>query len=520
VEAFGDHCLDIPYMSLADLLEMHRRRDASKTAIVDISHGSQINFGQLDQIVTDIAVFLKSCGISKGSRILVLSRPRLEVLLIWLGVWRMGAIICPFEIEINAKQMESLVATLDPSLILHHKDVNLEGLIPPRCMANCVRFGNWFTVDLEDEFFQSLPSGSNKLDVSERNDPADIAACVCTSGTTGRPKIVVFNHAAYWMNGLDTIDFFGITEDDNTLEYRSFGWVSSQVASLMPFLLKGPTMHIAKRFSHSRFFEWIINYGITFSVGVPTVLNMLLNRPVVHARGQTTLQRMSCSTAPLTEQQWKQFEEMYGINILQFYGVSETGVVCGNRHYRRKLGTIGYPSLHQEVRIIDHDGRECAVNTEGEITIGGPKLAIGYLLDDGSIDPLLRNRIGTGDLGIRDFDGFVRITGRTKDLIISGGSKIAPLEIEEIIMRHSEVSEVAALGVPDEIYGEVIVCYAVAKSYRLSEATLIEHCTVHLPPAKRPKQIYIVPELPRSDRGKVLRDKLRNEWNKANQIIR
>ena len=517
-EAFGDHHLDMPYETLADLLERHRKRDATKTAIVDISHGTQIDFGQLDQIATDIAVHLKSLGITKGSRVLVLSHPRIEVLLIWFGLWRMGAVVCPFEVEINAKQMEALVAALNPSLILHHKDIDIAELTGEACgAAPRIRFGNWSGVDDEDEFFRRLQTGSSKSDVPERNEPADIAACVCTSGTTARPKIVVFNHAAYWMNGLDTLDFFGITEDDKTLEYRSFGWVSCQVASLMPFLLKGPTMHVARRFSQSQFFEWVENHGITFSVGVPTVLNMLLNRPVSTARGQTTLRRMSCSTAPLTEQQWKQFEDMYGISILQFYGVSETGVVCGNRHYRRKLGAIGYPSLHQEVRIVDRDGAECPIGSEGEITIGGPKLAVGYLLDDGTIDPLLGNRIGTADLGIKDADGFIRITGRTKDIIIRGGTKIAPLEIEETILKLPEVSEVATVGVPDDIYGEAVVCFAVAKNDLLTETAILDHCNRYLPSAKRPKQIYIVSELPRNDRGKVLRDKLKDEWTKANQ---
>ena len=134
----------------------------------------------------------------------------------------------------------------------------------------------------------------------ERNDAADTACIFCTSGTTARPKIVIYNHAAYWMNGLDTLEFLGLTEDDRTLEYRSFGWNSAQVVSLLPFLQKGLTMHIAKRFSHSRFFEWVQKYGITFSAGVPTVLNMLLNKPIGYtAKDVPTLRLMSCSTAPL-----------------------------------------------------------------------------------------------------------------------------------------------------------------------------------------------------------------------------
>jgi acyl-CoA synthetase (AMP-forming)/AMP-acid ligase II len=192
--------------------------------------------------------------------------------------------------------------------------------------------------------------------------------------------------------------------------------------------------------------------------------------------------------------------------------MSETGWVCGNRHYAKKMGTVGLPALHQELVITDGSGQECPPDVEGEITVGGPQMAIGYLLDDGSIDPVLGKRIKTGDLGMKDNEGFVRVTGRTKDLIIRGGVNIAPLEIDEILLKHTGVAEAAAVGVPDKIYGEEVICYVVAKDKALTEAAVLEHSRKFLPPAKTPKQVLIVADLPKSDRGKVLRDKLREDW--------
>jgi acyl-coenzyme A synthetase/AMP-(fatty) acid ligase len=360
--------------------------------------------------------------------------------------------------------------------------------------------------------FSNLPRGDAAA-LPERNDAADTACIFCTSGTTARPKIVIYNHAAYWMNGLDTLECLGLTADDRTLEYRSFGWNSAQVLSLLPFLQKGLTLHLAKRFSHSRFFEWIQKHGITFSAGVPTVLNMLLNKPIGYtAKDIPTLRLMSCSTAPLTAQQWVQFEEMYGVTLLQMYGMSETGWICGNRTYAKKMGTVGLPMVHQELKVVDGAGAECPPGTEGEITVGGPQMAIGYLLDDGSIDPLLGKRIKTGDLGIKDEEGFIRVSGRSKDLIIRGGVNIAPLEIDEVLIKHPGVAEAAAVGVPDKIYGEEVVCYVVPKAAGLTAPSVLEHCGKFLPPAKTPKEVLIVPDLPKSDRGKVLRDKLRDDW--------
>ncbi|MBM3531105.1 MAG: acyl--CoA ligase [Alphaproteobacteria bacterium] len=519
---FGDHTLGIPYEPVADLLAKYARRDPQKTAIVDLESGTSIAFGALERKAVDIATWLKSRGVGKGDRVLVLADEFIEKLLIWMGVWRIGAVMCPFNLEINEKQMVSLTAALDPKLILYHKDIDVAAMTG-EARAPKVRFGAWRadgTNDPKDELFVSLKPG-DAASLPERNEASDTACIFCTSGTTARPKIVIYNHAAYWMNGLDTLEFLGLTEDDRTLEYRSFGWNSAQVLSLLPFLQKGLTMHIAKRFSHSRFFEWVQTHGITFSAGVPTVLNMLLNKPLGYtAKDIPSLRLMSCSTAPLTAQQWNQFEEMYGVTLLQLYGMSETGWVCGNRHYAKKMGTVGLPAIHQELKIVDGQGAECPPGAEGEITVGGPQMAIGYLNDDGSIDPVLGKRIKTGDLGIRDDDGFIRVTGRTKDLIIRGGVNIAPLEIDEVLLKHPGVAEAAAVGVPDKIYGEEVICYVVAKSAAgntapggaLTEASVLEHCGKFLPPAKTPKQVSIVSELPKSDRGKVLRDKLRDRW--------
>jgi acyl-coenzyme A synthetase/AMP-(fatty) acid ligase len=288
----------------------------------------------------------------------------------------------------------------------------------------------------------------------------------------------------------------------------------------MPFLEKGLTLHLAKRFSHSRFFDWIRAHGITFAVGVPTVVNMLLNKPLGYtAKDVPSLRLMSCSTAPLTPEQWLRFEEMYGVKLLQMYGMSEAGWICCNRHYRSKMGTVGVPALYQEFEIVDAQGRPCPPGVEGEVTVGGPHCAVGYLRDDGTIEPIRGTRIKSGDLAIMDADGFVRVSGRTKDLIIRGGMNIAPLEVDEVLLKHPAVLDAAAVGVPDPILGEEVACYVVARpGSGLTEAAVIEHCRASLPPPKVPKQVVIVAELPKSDRGKVLRDKLKADWKERMKL--
>jgi acyl-CoA synthetase (AMP-forming)/AMP-acid ligase II len=510
-DAFGGHRLAIPYQPVADLLTRYSARDPRKPALVDLDQNSSVSFGELDHAVRDIAALLKSRGIAKGSRVLLLSDEGLEKLLIWLGAWRIGAVICPLNVEVNEKAMVELTRAVNPAVILCHQDLDMAALTGDY-KAPRISFGSWSLRD--DALFSNLPAATRHEDLTERNDPEDLACIFCTSGTTARPKMVVYDHAAYWLNGLSTLEFLGLTEDDRTLEYRSFGWNSAQVLSLMPFLQTGLTMHVARRFSHRRFFEWIKHYGITFSAGVPTVINMLLNKPLGYtAKDVPTLGLMSCSTAPLTEQQWMQFETMYGVKLLQLYGMSEAGWVCGNRRYKSKPGTVGPPALHQEFEIVDADGKPCRPGDEGEVTAGGPQTAIGYLLDDGTIEPVRPGRIKTGDLAFVDDEGFVHISGRSKDLIIRGGMNIAPLEIDAVLLRHSGILDAAAFGVPDRIHGEEVVCYVVPKDSGLSETSVRQHCETWLPQAKMPKEIFIVAELPKSDRGKVLRDKLREDWS-------
>jgi long-chain acyl-CoA synthetase len=514
-DVFGDHRLEIPYSSIADLLAQYRLRDPDKLAIVEVDRDRSISFGGLERAVTDIAAALKQRGAGKGSRVLLLAEENFEKLLLWLGAWRIGAVVAPLDMELNARFVSDLATAAAPAITLVHKELDADALMAGE---RFVRFGDYSAnaadADPQDDFFRTMPRGVAAESIPERNEPGDIAGIVCTSGTTSRPKVIVYDHCFYWLNGLSILESLGMSADDRMLEYRSFGWNSAQVLSLMPFLQKGLTLHVARRFSHSRLFEWIARYGITFAAGVPTVINMLLNRPLGYgARDVPTLRLMSCSSAPLAPEQWQRFEEMYGIKLLQMYGMSEAGWLCANRHYKSKMGTVGLPALHQELAVVDADGKPCPPDVAGEVTAGGPHCAIGYLRADGTIEPIRGKRIRSGDLATMDAEGFIRVVGRSKDLIIRGGVNIAPAEIDELLLKHPAILDAAVVGVPDDIYGEEVICYVVPRPQSgLTVEAVIAHCQASLPAAKVPKEVVMVADLPKNDRGKVLRDRLRDDW--------
>jgi long-chain acyl-CoA synthetase len=149
------------------------------------------------------------------------------------------------------------------------------------------------------------------------------------------------------------------------------------------------------------------------------------------------------------------------------------------------------------------------------VTVGGPQVAIGLLQDDGTIAPIRGRRFRSGDLAIRDEDGFVRITGRAKDIIKRGGIMISPTEVDAVLMAHPALLDAASLGVPDAIYGEEVVAFGVRRpDVMYDEAAVLKDCAEKLPVPKRPKGIFFISELPRSDRGKILREKLREEWSR------
>lgn len=510
---------DLPFEPVSVLLPRYAARDADRVALVDLDQGSQITWAELDAAASRVAAFLAGRCIGIGDKVGLLADETIEKLICWLGVWRAGACVCPLNVELNAAYIADMLQHIGPKLVLWHHEMDGPALTKGLA-CEILRVDAWGND-------QGASGGADSLfpmvagldpadapDVDESED--DLSAIFCTSGTTSRPKLIVHKHIGLWLSGLSTLDFLGLTEDDRTLEYRSFGWNSAQILSLLPWLQRGLTMHIAKRFSHGRFFDWIRDHGITFAAGVPTVVNMLLNEPTgVTADDIPSLRLMTCSTAPLTPEQWQQFEEMYGVTLLQLYGMSEAGWICGNRHYERRMGTVGKPAKYQEFQIVDDGDAPVPAGTEGFVTIGGRQVCYGNVSPEGAFEDWTGTRTRTGDLAVMDEDGFVRVTGRVKDLIIRGGANIAPLEIDGVVMRHDAVHEAAAVGVPDKIYGEEVICYVVPKpGAELDVAALADHCAAELPAFKVPKAIYLTDALPKSDRGKIVRDRLREKWEK------
>jgi acyl-coenzyme A synthetase/AMP-(fatty) acid ligase len=519
----------LPFTPLDRLLDAHRQRFGAKPAIVDVDTGARIGFDTLAGAVDAIAARLVDLGVQRGDRVMLVGDNGLDKLLMWLGAWRIGAVVCPVDLTfIGAAATVPLLAAIDPVRLLCSHETRVDAL-PAPWRDRVVAWGRGTppggapdalpdTGPIDLAQIMAAP-GAGATPLPPAPGPDDLAAMCCTSGTTGLPKIIVYDHAAYWFNGLSGIDFLNLSADDRWLEFRSFNWYSAQILSLLPFLQTGMTLHVARRFSRSRFPHWIAAHGMTGCAAVPAVINILLaDDHSADAPDLKCLRIMTSSTGPLSPVQWQRFEARFGVPLMNLYGSSETGWVAGNRPGRHTIGTVGQRALHADVSIVDVDGLPCAAGEEGQIVASGIQLAIGQWTMDGKLLPIRGAPYRTRDVAVEDDAGFLRIVGRSDDLIIRGGVKMLPQEIEDVLLSFPGVIDAAAMGRPDAIFGQEVVGFVVQSPTAPFDAdALLAYAAARLPNEKTPKEIIVVDALPRSDRGKLLRDRLKALWWTATQ---
>jgi len=505
------------YIDIHTILSEMAKRHPSKVYIESPDQERNITFEQTYILCNKIANFLKERDIKANDKIALIGENSLETLLIYFGALNYGAIINPINVEESKENVYRLLNLGKPQIVLFGQELTFDqgeygaGLWIPYSYSD-TESGK------ENEFFSALTHYSPEFE-SPVGTKDDIGTLVFTSGTTAIPKGVVSTRESLFYMSVDVIDRLKVTERDVILDYRAYSWLSPQVLSIQPSLIAGATLVYGRRFSRSRFPSWLKDYGVTICVGVPTVLNMLLEEEVpLHKRDVPSLRFMTSSSAPLLVKNQLRFEEKYGIPINQLAGSSETGWMGLNVPEKRKLGSIGKCPPYKEVLILDDHGNTVKSGEEGEIVVKGKSVSLGYLGTDGEINKFPEEGFHTGDLGYIDSDGFIYITGRKKDLIIRGGVNISPMEITSWLMEHPAVHEAATIGVPDKVYGEEVASFIIPKEgLQIDKETIIEHCKKKLPDFKLPKTIDFAEEFPKGPTGKVTKAGLLKIWEERRQ---
>jgi acyl-CoA synthetase (AMP-forming)/AMP-acid ligase II len=258
-----------------------------------------------------------------------------------------------------------------------------------------------------------------------------------------------------------------------------------------------------------------MRHGCTWINCVPTIIAYLVNGSDPQEQGLDIRRVRFCrsASAPLPPSQHRAFEQKFGIGVIETMGLTETAAPCFTNPLnpaKRKIGSPGQ-AFGNEARIVDADGVTLPPGETGEILVRGPNVMKGYYKDAEETAKVLSSNgwLHTGDLGHMDEDGFVFVTGRIKELIIKGGENIAPREIDEALLRHPAILEAAAVGIPDESYGqEIMACIVIKPGARCTEDELRAFCRKELGVYKSPKIFRFVEELPKGPSGKVQRLKL------------
>src|SRR5690606_9114566 len=310
----------------------------------------------------------------------------------------------------------------------------------------------------------------------------------------------------------------GLSAADRALCVLPVYHINGAIVTVLAPLVSGGSTVMPRRFSAKAFWGLVADHGCTPARALPTSMKYLLDRAQQEPHAFGNDKRLAAfrfarsASAPLAAVVLEQWEDTFKVPMIETIGLTETAATVATNPMPpapRKAGSVGLP-FGNEIRIVDEHCETCPPGTVGEVVIRGDNLLTCYYKnEEATAKAFMGEWFRTGDLALRDEDGYIYISGRLKELIIRGGENIAPREIDDVLYRHEAVLEAAAVGIDDEAYGqEVIACVALRDGHPCSEEELLKFCADAVGAYKSPKRIYFLEELPKGPSGKIQRLKL------------
>jgi long-chain acyl-CoA synthetase len=492
-------------MNVAELYERNVDRFGDRVAVVHEGH--EHTSAALRRRAAQLGNHLRALGVRPGDRVAVGLSNCPDVGVAYEAISRIGGVCVPLLVLLAAGELRRVCLDAGPQVVVtderqHAWVANaIKGLpAPPRLLV----LGRPSTE-------RALAAADGATPLVSR-DAHDLAVLAYTSGSTGQPKGVQLTHG----NLLAQVEMVGqvlaYDPDDVVLSVLPMAHVFGLAAELIAQHFGFRTV-VHRWFTPDAFLRDVAAFGVTTAALVPTMLTMLLAHASFPAADLSSLGTVVVGASPLPDDLADAWEERSGSRILQGYGLTETagGVALDRPGQRRRRGACGPALPGTDLQIVDEHLRPLPPGRRGEVCVRGPQVTPGYWRNpEATRAALAGGWLRTGDVGYLDHDGYLHVTERLKDLVISDGLNVHPRDVEDVLCQHPAVAEAAVIGLPDPTSGESVVACVVRRDPALSVDDLLRHCAAHLAVHARPRSVHFLDALPRSPIGKVLKRELRD----------
>ncbi|GAA1495118.1 acyl-CoA synthetase [Paeniglutamicibacter kerguelensis] len=495
---------------------IHKRRIKSRERVAIVDRDVSLSYAELAVRIDRLANALADRGVTKGSRVAYLGNNHPAFLETLFACGSIGAIFVPLNTRLAPRELN--YALNDSGSVVLIAPASLEtqatASLPGSPVGHTLVVSD---VPGEGSEYESalLAASPARQDVEVVQD--DPAIILYTSGTTGQPKGAVLTHGNLTWNSINVLVDYDVTSSSIALMIAPMFHAASLGMGALPTLLKGGTLVLQDRFEPAAVLAAIEKHSITTLSGVPTTFQLLAEHPAWPTTDISSLRMITCGGSAVPLRVLEAYEKR-GLGFSGGYGLTETAPGATSlqaEHSREKIGSAGLPHFFTDIKIAGPTGQPLSQGEVGEILISGPNVIHEYWQrPEASAEAFAEDSwFRSGDLGYTDEDGFLFISDRLKDMIISGGENIYPAEVEQAIMELNSVASVAVIGIPDPKWGEVPRAVVVAgEGMAVSESEVIEHLNGRLARYKIPKTVRIVEELPRTASGKIRKADLRKSF--------